>query len=436
MFDSILNFFRDDPLILKGFWSVVFLFIVFLIFIVSRRVIQRFRIEEEKQNLIRKWVHAVVLILYLVVLIRIWLYDFLIQIFTPSVLVKILVTAFSVLFFSLIVYFVRRLIGSLKISAARRRVYSKVVSYLIVLLFALIMIRVWAVENLFAYFNSPVFTKLLWSAIVLGFVYLLLYFVRRFINSLKIEIRKKHEYRKRSSYIATLLYIIILIPLWAGSMQNWATVLSVMGAGIALALHEVLLNMAGWVYIIIRRPYITGDRIELGDIRGDVIDIQLFQTTLLEIGNWVDGDQSTGRVVHLPHGQIFKNSLFNYTKGFEYIWNELSVMVTFESNWEKAKKIALKCGEEESREIQENVQKKIDRMSREYLIYYKKLTPIVYTKIEDSGVKITLRYLTDAKKRRGGEDTISRKILTKIGAAKDINFAYPTYRITQRGEKQ
>ena len=75
-------------------------------------------------------------------------------------------------------------------------------------------------------------------------------------------------------------------------------------------------------------------------------------------------------------------------------------------------------------------------MSREYLIYYKKLTPIVYTKIEDSGVKITLRYLTDAKKRRSGEDTISRKILTKIGAAKDINFAYPTYRITQRGEKQ
>ncbi|MFC1501785.1 mechanosensitive ion channel domain-containing protein [bacterium] len=436
MFESILNIFRDDPLILKGFWSVVFLFLVFLMFMVSRRVIQRFRIEEEKQNLIRKWVHAVVLILYLMVLIRIWLYDFLIQIFTPSVLVKILVTAFSVLFFSLIVYFVRRLIGSLKISIARRRVYSRVISYLILLLFVLIMIRVWAVENLFAYFDSPVFTKLLWSGIVLGFVYLFLYFVRRFINSLKIEIRKKHEYRKRSSYIATLLYIVILIPIWAGSMQNWATVLSVMGAGIALALHEVLLNMAGWAYIVIRRPYITGDRIELGDVRGDVIDIQLFQTTLLEIGNWVDGDQSTGRVVHLPHGQIFKNSLFNYTKGFEYIWNELSVMVTFESNWEKAKKIVLKCGEEESQEIQENVQRKIDRMSREYLIYYKKFTPIVYTKIEDSGVKITLRYLTEAKKRRSGEDTISRKILTKIGAARDINFAYPTYRITQRGEKQ
>ena len=88
MFDSILNFFRDDPLILKGFWSVVFLFIVFLIFIVSRRVIQRFRIEEEKQNLIRKWVHAVVLILYLVVLIRIWLYDFLIQISHPRFWLK------------------------------------------------------------------------------------------------------------------------------------------------------------------------------------------------------------------------------------------------------------------------------------------------------------------------------------------------------------
>lgn len=432
MFDSFLEYLKD-PMIQKGLWSVVFLIVIIGLIIITRRVIQKFRIQEEKQIQIRKWIQIGMLILYVMVLIRIWLYDYLIKIFTPAFLQKILVTVISGLLLTILVFSIRRLIDSLKIAQTKRRIYQKAVVYFLLLLFVLLMIRVWAVSDLFTYFNSPVFNKLLWSGIVLGFIYIILYFVRRFINSLKIEIRKKHEYRKRSSYIATLVYIIFLIPIWAGATQQWATVLSVMGAGIALALHEVLLNMAGWVYIIIRRPYMAGDRIELGEIRGDVIDIQLFQTTLLEIGNWVDGDQSTGRVVHLPHGQIFRNPLFNYTKGFEYIWNETSVLVTFESNWEKAKKIMLKCGEEESLEIQENVQKKIDRMSREYLIYYKKLTPVVYTRIDDSGVKITLRYLTDAKRRRTGEDMIARKILKKIGAARDVNFAYPTYRITRGG---
>ena len=253
---------------------------------------------------------------------------------------------------------------------------------------------------------------------------------------MKVEISKRHGYRKRAAYIAALVYIIILIPIWAGSSQQWTTILSVMGAGIALALHDVLLNIAGWFYIVIRRPYKDGDRIELGGVRGDVIDIRLFETTLLEIGNWVDGDQSTGRVVHLPHGQIFRHPLHNYTRGFEYLWNEVSIILTFESNWQKAREILLQCGEEASREVQDDAKRKINRMAREYLIYYRRFGSIVYTKIEDSGVKLTLRYLTGAKQRRGGEDTISMKILAAINSASDIEFAYPTYRIYRRGEEE
>jgi small-conductance mechanosensitive channel len=370
------------------------------------------------------------------VLIRIWAYTYLSRLFSPAVIEKIISTGFGFILTILIIYTVRRLIDTLKIDNARRRQYRQWSVYVFVFLYILILIRIWAYTNLFRFTDNPIVSKLITSGIVLGMVYLALFFVRRYINSLKVEIGKRHQYRKRASYVAALIYILILIPIWAGSTQQWATVLSVMGAGIALALHEVLLNMAGWVYIVVRRPYKEGDRIELGSIRGDVIDIQLFQTTLLEIGNWVDGDQSTGRVVHLPHGQIFRNPLYNYTKGFEFIWNETSIIITFESHWERAGDILMKCGEEESHEIQESVQKKIDKMSHEYLIYYKKFTPIVYTKIEESGVKLTLRYLTEAKKRRTGLDTINRKIISAINAAPDIDFAYPTYRIYKRGEEK
>lgn len=431
MIENFLNQFRD-PLIQKAIWSGAVLILMFLVVVLVRRFINSFKLSLEKRQLFRKWTNYIGLAICFLILLRLWVYDVLVGYIDPSIFGKILTSLVGLGLFLLIIYGARKLITSQKMETEKRDLYVKWANYIFILLYVLILFRIWVYSD---FFKNAIFENLFSSAFAFGIVYLILFLTRRFINSLKIEIQKRHQYRKRTTYIAALVYLIVLISIWAESNIQWTTVLSVMGAGIALALHEVLLNMAGWLYIMIRRPYVEGDRIELGDVKGDVIDIRLFQTSLLEIGNWVDGDQSTGRLVHLPHGQIFRNSLYNYTKGFEFIWNELSVLVTFESNWEKAKDILLKCGEEESKEIQEKVQKKIDRMAREYLIYYRRFTPIVYTKIEDSGVKLTLRYLTDAKKRRVGIDTISRKILSEIGRASDIDFAYPTYRIYRKGEE-
>ncbi|MFH1942522.1 MAG: mechanosensitive ion channel family protein, partial [bacterium] len=423
-----------DPVIQRAVWSGVALLLVFFGAWFFRRIFRSLKVGDERRYLYLRWINYTSLSLFLLILVRIWAFQYLVEIFDSKVMERMLISVLVLLLFGLVVYSIRRLIQSQKIEEEKRRLYIQWITYASVFLCVFILFRVWTSADLFDFFRNAIIEKLFKSAFALGIVYFALFFVRRFINSLKIDIKKRHEYRKRVGYAAALIYFLILIPLWAGSTQQWATMLSVMGAGVALALHEVLLNIAGWAYIMIRKPYRTGDRIELGNVRGDVIDIQLFQTTLLEIGGWVDGDQSTGRVVNLPHGQIFRNPLHNYTKGFEFIWNEISVLVTFESDWEKAKEILLRCGEEESREVQEHVQRKIDRMAREYLIYYKKFTPFVYTRIDDNGVKLTLRYLTEAKKRRTGVDIISQKILREIGATPGIDFAYPTYRIYKRGE--
>lgn len=430
MIENLFNQFKD-PLIQKAIWSGVVLILMFLFVVLIRRLINSFKLNQEKRLLFRKGTNYIGLAISVLILLRIWVYDTLVDYINPSIFEKLLTSLIGLVVFLLIIYTARKLIASQKIEAEKRQLYVKWANYIFILLYVLILFRIWVYTD---FFKNAIFEKLFSSAFAFGIVYLILFLIRRFINSLKIEIQKRHQYRKRTTYIAALIYFVILLYIWAESTIQWTTVLSVMGAGVALALHEVLLNMAGWLYIMVRRPYVEGDRIELGDVKGDVIDIRLFQTSLLEIGNWVDGDQSTGRLVHLPHGQIFRNSLYNYTKGFEFIWHELSIIVTFESNWEKAREILLKCGEEESQEIQEKVQKKIDRMAREYLIYYKRFTPIVYTKIEDSGVKLTLRYLTEAKKRRSGVHTISQKVLSAIGNASDIDFAYPTYRIYKKGE--
>ena len=361
--------------------------------------------------------------------------DALRELFKDPILLKVLFSSISLIFGLLALFIIRRIIARTKLAQNRKTLIIKWTAYSLIFLFVIIGIRIWTGSGVFTYFKNDIVKNVIKSSVALGLIYVILYFVRQFINSLNISISLRHQYRKRAGYIATLIYLLILIPIWAGRTQQWATVLSVMGAGIALALHDVLLNFAGWFYIMVRHPYRTGDRIEMDNLKGDVIDIGTLQTTLLEIGNWVDGDQSTGRVVHMPHGQLFRCPLYNYTQGFEFIWNEFAILITYESNWESAKAILLKCGEEESKEVQETVRTRIDRMSRDYLIYYRNFSPIVYIQIKDSGIQLTLRYLSEAKKRRGGIHTISQKVLKEFTAAPDIEFAYTTYRIYKRGEE-
>jgi len=159
-----------------------------------------------------------------------------------------------------------------------------------------------------------------------------------------------------------------------------------------------------------------------------VIDLRIFQFTLLEIGNWVDADQSTGRVIHVNNGQIFGQSLANFSKGFQFIWNEIAVLVTFESDWEKAKEIltdiAVKHGEELSAAAEERVQ----QAARRFMIFYSKLTPTVYTSVRDCGVLLTIRYLCDPRRRRTTEQSIWEDILHAFAEHDDIDFAYPTQR--------
>lgn len=136
--------------------------------------------------------------------------------------------------------------------------------------------------------------------------------------------------------------MIVIIELWSGSFVSFSTYFGLLSAGLAIALKDLVINIAAWGFIPARWPFEVGDRIEIGQISGDVIDQRIFQFTLMEIGNWVKGDQSTGRIIHIPNQQVFTMPLANYNKGFQYIWNELNIVVTFESNWEKAKKLLMK----------------------------------------------------------------------------------------------
>ncbi|MBN1793911.1 MAG: mechanosensitive ion channel [Candidatus Omnitrophica bacterium] len=280
-------------------------------------------------------------------------------------------------------------------------------------------------------FSPEVTVQVVQTAVTIGIIYIFLFLIIRIINRAVSDVKSRYKARQATFYTAHFIILLILAAIWMENVRNLGVVIGAVGAGLTLALQEVILSFAGWLLIVFRKPFDTGDRIEFGKVKGDVIDIRIFQTSLLEIGNWVKADQSTGRIVHLPNSTIFREPVFNYSRGFEFIWNEISVVVTFESNWERAREIMLEQAQEESEKIKDRVNALIRKMSMRYLIYYQKLTPIVYTKIIDSGVELTLRYLIDVKKRRTTEDAIARGILQAFHKEPGIDFAYTTYRIVR-----
>ena len=153
------------------------------------------------------------------------------------------------------------------------------------------------------------------------------------------ESRSLYQWRRAITYATALLGVLVIGRIWFQGFQSISTFLGLLSAGLAIALRDPIVNLVGWLFILWRRPFKVGDRIQIGEHRGDVIDARLFQFSLMEIGNWVDADQSTGRVIHIPNGKIFTLSQANYGQIFQFIWNELPVTITFESNWQRAKEI-------------------------------------------------------------------------------------------------
>jgi small-conductance mechanosensitive channel len=240
--------------------------------------------------------------------------------------------------------------------------------------------------------------------------------------------RQRYSWSRGVTSAIGFLILIFLGVIWFAGLERIATFAGILGAGLAVALHDTISNIAGFLFIMLRRPFEVGDRIEIEGVAGDVIDIRVFQFSLLEIGNWVDADQSTGRILQVPNGKVLRAVTASFNKGFDYIWHEIPVLITFESDWKKAKGILEKIVDDDSFVVAEEVERQVRRAASRYLIYSGKVTPIVYTTVRDSGVLLTVRYMTKPKTRRGTEQQLWEQILEQFAENDDIELAYPTTR--------
>ncbi|WP_018476523.1 mechanosensitive ion channel family protein [Pontibacter roseus] len=258
----------------------------------------------------------------------------------------------------------------------------------------------------------------------------------RLASRQQTDSRKLYQWKKTTNYIVTGLGIIFLANIWFDGFKSITTFLGIFSVGLVVVLRDPILNMMGWVFLIWKRPFKVGDRIKIGQYTGDVIDIAFFQFTLNELGEWVDSEQATGRVVHIPNSQVFTQGQINYNYGFPFLWHELQVRVTFESNWQKAKAILQEIAARHSEKLNEEQEQRVRIEAQQHLIFYRSFRPKVFTKVRENGIQLTVRYLCNLNGRRESENRIWEDVLTEFLATPDVRFAYPTTRFYSTAESQ
>lgn len=233
----------------------------------------------------------------------------------------------------------------------------------------------------------------------------------KFINKKAISSEKQiYIFQKRNKAIFTILFSLITLLIWQNELKDIITLISFVSAALTLALRDIIYNYFSGIYIKLSKPINVEDRIKVGDTTGDVINISSLSFELLEVD--LETNQSTGKIIHIPNSQIFSAQIKNYNTAFKYIWDEISINISLNSDIDKAKKILLKIvsTNEIIKDIPKKMKMEIKNSNSDYRIYYNKLTPIIYTKIKENKITLTARFLIHPKKQRNVESDLYEKI--------------------------
>ena len=262
--------------------------------------------------------------------------------------------------------------------------------------------------------NNPVFTKTASIFFLFVAVYIIVKILQKATFKIARDNSSKYKFKKMINFLGYLLFIFGMLYIFNTKLSGIGTALGVAGAGIAFALQEVIVSVAGYVTVFTSNLYKVGDRVKLGGIKGDVIDIGLLRTTLMEIGDWVNGDLYNGKMVRVANSFVFKEPVYNYSGDFPFLWDEMTIPIKTEGNYQYAKEIFERILEEEVGAFADTSQVAWDKMIGTYSIENARVKPMVSMAFDENWITFTLRYVVDYKSRRGTKSILYDKILTAI----------------------
>ncbi len=242
----------------------------------------------------------------------------------------------------------------------------------------------------------------------------------------------RYKAKKFSGFVGYLLTIILVTVVFSDKLGGLTVAIGVAGAGIAFSLQEIIVSFAGWLAIIFGGFYKSGDRVQLGGITGDVMDIGVLRTTVMETGQWVDGDLYNGRIVLIANSFVFKEAVFNYSGQFPFLWDEIKIPVKFGSNYQMAKELLMQIGKDIAGDLTIQSKEEWTNLQRKYRLEDAQTEPMVSIVANDNWVEFTLRYVVEYKKRRLTKTELFTEILTQIEATKgEVSFASATFELVE-----
>ena len=246
-------------------------------------------------------------------------------------------------------------------------------------------------------------------------VFLLFFGLRKFgkfIINKKFTDRKGYYITQSFLIILNILEILCLLFIWDDYIKNLMTLISVVSAALTIALRELILNFFCGLYIKIKKPFNVEDRIQIDDLKGDVMNISALNFEVLEVSNKDDRGQSTGIVITFPNSIVFSKAIKNINKGFKYVWDELTINIKMDCDLVKNKQELYKIvnGLEVVKNIPKKMKEEVDIVNQTNRVYFNKYDPIIYTKLVGDHIELTIRYLMHPKKSRYVESVIWNKI--------------------------
>lgn len=268
------------------------------------------------------------------------------------------------------------------------------------------------------------------ALVAIAVVWILLRILGRLFQRLLVARGDTHAHARSVWRIATFVaWAIVLVAIGLGSLGDVASTtvsLGILGAALAFVLQKPLLNVAAWFIIMNRRLYRIGDRVAIGATRGYVTDIRLMHTELQEFGGWMHGDTFTGRTVAVPNSLVFDGPVYNYTRDFPFVWDEVETLVTYESDREVAKEHILAAAREVVGDLMaENYDRYSRRLQLRDLEKFLLRGPEIRMEFADSGVKVYVLYFCPVELRRKVKSDIVERVWTRLGEDPRVGIAYP-----------
>ena len=273
---------------------------------------------------------------------------------------------------------------------------------------------------------DPIIGKIATIIIGVAIIWVIIKAIQRNLFSKIKSIDSRYKAIKFSGFLGYLLTIILLTVVFSDKLGGLTVALGVAGAGIAFSMQEIIVSFAGWLAIIFGGFYKSGDRVQLGGIKGDVMDIGVLRTTIMETGEWVDGDLYNGRIVLVANSFVFKEAVFNYSGNFPFLWDEIKIPIRYGSNYDMVKEILLDVGKEVASDLSTELKEDWISLQSRYLLEDALTEPMVSIVINDHNVEFTLRYIVEYKKRRTTKTELFTQILKKVEATKDVYFTSST----------